>query len=193
MFRALLLTLTLLPAAAQNAPDSAGERAAQKPVIDNERVVVYDVTTAGAQPFDAVVVSFKGKAAFVPKGKTPRLDGRSLVIDLKEHMPAITRMKNTSGYPAAFPRPGVKKLLDNARVTVWDYTWKPNVPTPMHYHDKDVVVLFLKDGDVKSTTPDGKSVVNSFTRGTVRFNKGNRTHFETLVKGEQRALITELK
>lgn len=192
MIRALLLTLMMLPLAAQEAK-TAGENAALKPVIDNERVTVYDVTTAGAQPYDAVVVSFTGKAAFVPKGTTPKLDGRSLILDLKEHMPAITRMKNTSGYPAAFPRPGVKKLLDNARVTVWDYTWKPNVPTPMHYHDKDVVVLFLKDGDVKSTTPDGKSVVNSYTRGTVRFNKGNRTHYETLVKGEQRALITELK
>lgn len=192
MIRALLLTLMMLPLAAQEAK-TAGENAALTPVIDNERVTVYDVTTAGAQPYDAVVVSFTGKAAFVPKGTTPKLDGRSLILDLKEHMPAITRMKNTSGYPAAFPRPGVKKLLDNARVTVWDYTWKPNVPTPMHYHDKDVVVLFLKDGDVKSTTPDGKSVVNSYTRGTVRFNKGNRTHYETLVKGEQRALITELK
>lgn len=192
MIRALLLILTMLPVAAQETktPD---EKNALTPVIDNERVTVYDVTTADAQPYDAVVVSFTGKAAFVPKGTAPKLDGRSLIIDLKEHMPAITRMKNTSGYPAAFPRPGVKKLLDNARVTVWDYTWKPNVPTPMHYHDKDVVVLFLKDGDVKSTTPDGKSVVNSFTRGTVRFNKGNRTHYETLVKGEQRALITELK
>lgn len=192
MIRALLLILTMLPVAAQEAK-TAGENTAPKPVIDNERVAVYDVTTAGAQPYDAVAVSFTGKAAFVPKGTAPKLDGRSLIIDLKEHMPAITRMKNTSGYPAAFPRPGVKKLLDNARVTVWDYTWKPNVPTPMHYHDKDVVVLFLKDGDVKSTTPDGKSVVNSFTRGTIRFNKANRTHYETLVKGEQRALITELK
>lgn len=192
MIRALLLILTMLPVAAQETktPD---EKNALTPVIDNERVTVYDVTRADAQPYDAVVVSFTGKAAFVPKGTAPKLDGRSLIIDLKEHMPAITRMKNTSGYPAAFPRPGVKKLLDNARVTVWDYIWKPNVPTPMHYHDKDVVVLFLKDGDVKSTTPDGKSVVNSFTRGTVRFNKGNRTHYETLVKGEQRALITELK
>jgi hypothetical protein len=192
MIRALLLILALLPAAARKAP-CVGEETAQKPVIDNERVAVYDVTSAGVQPFDAVVVSFKGKAAFVPKGKTPKLDGRSLVIDLKEHMPSITRMKNTSGYPLAFPRPGIRQMLENERVIVWDYNWKPNVPTPMHYHDKDVVVLFLKDGDLKSTDPDGKSVVNSFTAGTVRFNKANRAHFETLVRGQQRALITELK
>ncbi len=204
MIPALLLSMMLFQAAAQAPPKapsgmsaktapSANAQTDQKPVIDNERVTVYDVTSAGAQPFDAVVVSFTGKAAFVPKGKAPKLDGRSLVIDLKEHMPSITRMKNTSGYPLAFPRPGIKKLFENARVIVWDYTWKPGVATPMHYHDKDVVVLFLEDGDLKSTEPDGKSVVNSYSAGTVRFNKGNRTHSETLVKGKERALITELK
>jgi hypothetical protein len=184
MIRALLLTLFLFQANAQTAP---------KPVIDNERVAVFDVTSGGAQPTDALVVSFSGKASFLPKGTAPTLDGRSLIIDFKETVPAITPMKNTSGYPLAFPRPGIKKLFENARAIVWDYTWQPDVPTPMHFHDKDVVVLFLEDGDLKSTEPDGKSVVNAYTAGTIRFNKRDRIHQETLVRGKQRALITELK
>lgn len=184
MIRALLLFLWLFQSGSQTAP---------KPVIDNERVAVFDVTSASAQPFDAVVVSFSGKATFLPKGTAPSLDGRSLIIDFKEPVPAIAAMANTSGYPLAFPRPGIKKLLENARVIVWDYTWQPDVPTPMHFHDKDVVVLFLEDGDLKSTEPDGKSVVNAYTAGTVRFNKRDRIHSETLVRGKQRALIAELK
>jgi len=64
---------------------------------------------------------------------------------------------------------------------------------PMHFHDKDVVALLLEDGDLKSTTPDGQAVVNSYTSGTVRFNPRNRTHTETLVRGKQRAIFTELK
>jgi hypothetical protein len=63
----------------------------------------------------------------------------------------------------------------------------------MHFHDKDVVVYFLEDGDLSSTTPDGKSEVHPYTAGTPRFNQGNRTHTETLVRGKQRAIITELK
>ena len=63
----------------------------------------------------------------------------------------------------------------------------------MHFHDKDVVVWFLEDGDLKSTTPDGQSTINQYISGTVRFNARNRTHTETLVKGKQRAIITELK
>jgi hypothetical protein len=167
-------------------------QAALKPAIDNERVAVWDVTDAvPARPVDAVVVSFSGNAEFVPKGSTPKINGRSLVIDLKDH--PVPPIENTTGYPLGFPRPGSKKLFENARVIVWDYTWQPDVPTPMHFHDKDVVVWFLEDGDLKSTTPDGQSTVNQYTSGTVRFNARNRTHTETLVKGRQRAIITELK
>ena len=170
----------------------AGSQTALKPTIENDRVAVWDVTdSAPARPLDAVVVSMSGSAVFLPKGTPPKIAGRSIVIDLKGH--PVAPIENTSGYPLAFPRPGVKKLLENARVIVWDYTWTPDVATPMHFHDKDVVVLFLEDGDLKSTTPDGQAVVNPYTSGTVRFNLRNRTHTETLVRGKQRAIITELK
>ncbi|HEV3039581.1 MAG TPA: hypothetical protein VHA33_17550 [Candidatus Angelobacter sp.] len=181
MILAILLTAILFQTNAQ---------IPSKPMVDNDRVTVWD-TTASKQPLDAVLVSFSGKAAFLPKGTTPKLHGRSIVIGLKDH--PVAPIPNHTGYPLAFPRPGSKKLLDNDRVTVWEYTWKPDVPTPMHFHDKDVVVLFLEEGDLKSTTPDGQSVVIPHAAGSVNFNPGNRTHFETLVRGKQHAIITELK
>ena len=170
----------------------AGPQTALTPLIENDRVTVWDVNDpATAQPLDAVVVSLSGSAAFLPKGALPKIAGRSIVIDLKDH--PVAAIANTSGYPLAFPRPGSKKLLENARVIVWDYTWMPGVATPMHFHDKDVVVVFLEDGDLQSTTPDGKAVVVSSTFGTVRFNLRDRTHTETLVRGKQHAIVTELK
>lgn len=182
MIQALLLFAMLF----QAAPD------AQKPVIDNERVAVWDVSgPASAQPLDAVVVSMAGKAVLVPKGTVPKIAGRSFIVDLKDH--PVPPIPNTSGYPLGFPRPGSKKLLENDRVIVWDYTWKPGVPTPMHFHDKDVVVVFLEDGDLKSTAPDGQETVNQYKSGTIRFNQRPRTHSETLVNGKQRAIIIELK
>ena len=167
-----------------------------KPVVDNDRVTVWDVNPEGAQipgarPLDAVVISFTGKAIFVPRGASAHIGGRTIVINLKDH--PVPPIANTSGYPLAYPRPGATKLLENDRVAVWDYVWMPNVPTPMHFHDKDVVVLFLENGDLKSTTPDGKEVVTSYTTGTIRFNQGNRAHFETLIRGKQHAIVTELK
>jgi len=186
MICALLLSVMLFQSA---------QPASSKPVIDNERVTVWDVTsplpTSDTQPSDTVVISSSGNASFFPKGKTPQVSGQSLVIALKEH--PVPPIKNTSGYPLGFPRPGAKKLLENDRVVVWDYTWQPGVATPMHFHDKDVVVWFREDGDLKSTTPDGKDTVNQYKADTVKFNTRDRTHSETLVKGKQRALITELK
>ena len=171
-----MIPLLLLSAMlAQAAPVSA-----QKPLIDNERVAVWEVTDATTvQPFDAVVVSLSGNVAFLPKGTTPKVAAgktaeRSIIIDLKDH--PVPPIANTSGYPLAFPRPGSKKILENERVIVWDYTWTPGVATPMHFHDKDVVVVFLDDGDLSSTTVDGKVTLNSFTPSTVRFNPRGRTH-----------------
>jgi hypothetical protein len=187
MIRTVLLIAMLLQGSAQTA---------LKPVIDNERVAVWDVLgPTDTQALDAVIVSMSGSAEFLPKG-TPKLAegkpaGRSIVIDLKDH--PVAPIRNTSGYPLAFPRPGSKKIFENARVIVWDYTWTPGVATPMHFHDKDAVVVFLDDGDLTSTTLDGKVVLNSFTSGTVRFNARDRVHTETLVRGKQRAIITELK
>src|ERR1700682_2833574 len=183
----MLLTLLLCAILFQ-----AGPPTALKPVIENDRVAVWDVSDrTTAQPLDAVVVSLSGSAAFVPKGTTPKIAGRSFLINLKDH--PVAPVENTTGYPLAFPRPGSKKLFENERVIVWDYTWQPGVATPMHFHDKDVVVIFLEDGDLTSTTPDGQSVVSSYTAPTVKFNPRGRTHTETLVKGKERAIITELK
>jgi len=184
MVQLLLLCMMLFQSASPTAT---------KPVIDNDRVSVLDVSdySTSAQPNDAVVVSLAGNAVYVPKGATSKISGRLFVIDLKDH--PVPPIENKSGYPLAFPRPGTKKVFENDRVIVWDSTWTPGVATPMHFHDKDVVVIFLEDGDLKSTTPDGKEVLNKYTSGTVRFNQRDRTHTETLMNGKQRAIITELK
>jgi len=73
------------------------------------------------------------------------------------------------------------------------YTWTLGKPTPTHFHEKDVVVVFMANGELKSTAPDGKSGVNVISPGLTRFNARNRTHYEELVKGSARAIIFELK
>jgi hypothetical protein len=194
------------------------------PVIDNERVTVWDITLAKgiegpATPHDLdTVIMFLeggrirtvdsnaqrtvaarafGDAVFVPKGSDAKdmllSEGAAheVVISLKDHASPV--ISNTSGYPAAFPRPGSVKVLENSRVIVWHYSWTPGVPTPMHFHDKDVVVAYRYDGALKSVTPTGPSVVNSYKAGDIRFNKGNRTHYEELMTGRQSAVMTELK
>jgi hypothetical protein len=169
---------------------------APKTLLDNDVVVVQDFTApATALPLDSVVVSLSGttsgNAVFLSKGATPDISGRYIVVGLKDH--ASVPIANTSGYPLAFPRPGAKKILENEKVIVWDYTWALGVAVPMHFHDKDTVAVFLQDGDVKSTTLDGTVTANPHTAGTASYNRGNRTHTEVLASGKQRAIIIELK
>jgi hypothetical protein len=116
---------------------------------------------------------------------------RAIVVELKDVK--VPPLANTSGHPNAFPRPGVKKLLENERIVAWDYTWTPGNPTPTHFHDKDVVVVYLADGELASTTPDGQVVNNPHFFGFTKFNARDRVHTETLVKGKARAIIVELK
>jgi quercetin dioxygenase-like cupin family protein len=192
-------------------------------VIDNERVRVWDITLAqgqstdfGRHEYDFVTMFIAGgqfrttsengatvterrfgEAAYSHKGAKQEEEliaggpTRLIVVELKDH--PEPRYPNTSGYPLAFPRPGSRKVLDNERVVVWNYSSTPNTPTPMHFHDKDIVVVYRYDGSLKSTTPDGKSVVNDYKSGSIWFNRGDRVHFETLVKGRQSAIMMELK
>jgi tetratricopeptide (TPR) repeat protein len=64
----------------------ASSQTAGKPIIDNSRVVVWDVTDSALPGgLDAVVVSLSGSAACLPKGAPLKNAGRSIVIELKEH------------------------------------------------------------------------------------------------------------
>jgi hypothetical protein len=178
-----------------------------RPIIDNERATVWDFTWTRGVPealerptSNSVWISVSpsaGDVVFWSKGTERRapqstsVPVRTIVIDLKDH--PVAPLVNRSGFPNAFPRPGGKKALENDRILVWDYTWTAGQPTPMHFHDKDVVVVYLKDGALKSTTPDGKSTVNQLSVGKTTFNARDRVHTETLVEGQSRAIITEFK
>jgi len=142
--------------------------------------------------------SFKpGQASFVVKGIAQMEEGSSnpsrhaIVVELKDVV--VAPLEYHSAFPDAFPREGGKKLLDNKRITIWDYTWTTGVATPMHFHSKDVVVVYMATGEVRSTALDATVVVNKVEPGLVRFNLRNRTHTEELIKGASRAIIIELK
>jgi len=173
-----------------------------KPAIDNEHVTVWDVTwTKGVinpaeRDHDLVVMwltgPHAGTAGFIAKGSQLKPGAaRSVIIELKD-VPAA-RYVNKTGYPPAFPRPHVKKLFENERVVVWSYRWNPGEPTPMHFHDKDVVVVYREDTALVSTTPEGVKKLNQYKAFDVRFNKGNRTHTELLDHGSGSAMMMELK
>jgi hypothetical protein len=166
-----------------------------EPIVDNEHVTVWDTAVAlPPSPHDFVSVSLthKGTANFGHQGDRPGKAGsRTIVIELKD-LP-VAPLANETGYPLAFPRRRARKLLENAQVVVWDYVWRAGEPTPMHFHDKDALVVYEETGALKSTTPDGRSVTTECKSGQVRFSPRNRSHTEILARGKAHAVITELK
>lgn len=168
---------------------------AANPIIDNERLSVFDTTAplaAAEHDFVTVSLTHKGAAALGKKGEIPNQAGEhAIVILLKDH--PVAPLANPTSYPLAFPRPHVVKLYETDRVLVWSYHWVPGEPTPMHFHDKDVVVVYEEPTALTSTTPDGRKTVNEYKDGEVRFNRRDRTHSELLVRGGGSAVMTELK
>jgi hypothetical protein len=166
-----------------------------EPILDNERVTVWDTTSPlppAQHDFVAVSLSHLGTATLGRKGEVAgKIGTRTVVIELKEHpLPSIA---NTSGYPLAFPRPNAKKLLENDRVVVWDNVWHLRKPTPMHFHDKDALVVYEATGALQSTSADDKQVVSSYQFGQIRFSPRDHSHTEVLVRGHGHAVILELK
>jgi hypothetical protein len=166
-----------------------------EPVLDNERVTVWDTSSPmppAQHDFVAVSLAHQGRASFGHVGDIPGKSGvRTIVIELKDH--PLAPIANSSGYPLAFPRANARKLLENDKVVVWDNVWHSGKPTPMHFHDKDALVVYEATGALLSTTPDGKQVVGDYQFAQIKFSPRDHVHTEVLVKGQGHAVITELK
>ena len=139
----------------------------------------------------------RGNAVFQTKGVTHSEqavgDGaHAIAVELKD-VPPPPPLGSRPNLPPGFPRDGAKRLIDNARVSVWDYTWTPGHPVPMHFHDRDTVVVFIEHGRIKSTDAEGKTTVAARAFGDVSLNARNRSHTEETVEGSPRAIIVELK
>ena len=193
---------------------NSGQAWAQPAPIDNDRVTVREIamgpagvelnhagdhvsvfltgtigTNTGTQIRAAgeVMVGGAGLEKLIAVSGAPHI----VVIDLKAGPAA--HPANHTGYPLAFPRPGAQRLAQTPRITVRSYDWQPGKPTPMHFHDKDVVVIYRGEGTLDSVTPDGKHTPTAHHMGEIRFNKGNRAHFELLTSGKLGATMVELQ
>lgn len=198
--------------------------AATEPVIDNERVAVWNMTLKPSEPIsmgpfgDDIVTLFlsdgdlrvmdaqgrshavsgkKGEVLFTRQSNHKKEEVTSqdplkvVVIKLKPH--SVPPLPNTTGYPLAFPRSGSRKVFENDRIVAWNYTWTVGAHTAKHFHDKDVVVVYLGDGLLKSVPLTGASDEKEHRTGEIRFNKANRIHNEVLENGSLSAIIVELK
>ncbi|MEX2512932.1 MAG: hypothetical protein WD398_08505 [Cyclobacteriaceae bacterium] len=100
-----------------------------------------------------------------------------------------------SDYPPPFPRNGISKVYENDRIVVWQgILGVKGEPTPMHHHQRDLVGVFLDDGQVRNKLPDGTMRVgNLFSRGSVVFQPKGVVHTEEVLMDGTRAVGIEPK
>ena len=178
---------------------------APKPIIDNERVRIWDLgpdqpAPAEASTYDTVRIYLsgnapgkkKGDAAYIRKGENPDHQGaRLILIALKGSSRPAARKQVRS--PRRLPSPACEKGAREQPRDRMVLRLDPGEPTPVHYHDKDVAVVYMEDTALTSTTPDGKKVLNEYKAGETRFNLRDRTHTELLARGTGSAVMMELK
>jgi uncharacterized RmlC-like cupin family protein len=171
-------------------------------ILENERVAIWKIgadarqSPPARQPrFPAVLISLvDGAVRFLDATDTSTIrpeSGQAVLIELKDHL--VTPLEAPGTIARAFPRQGAKQIVDNNRVNVWDVTWTKGMKTSVHFHDKDVVVLYLTSGTVRSIPLNGEPTAVPRSSGEAVFLPRGRTHVEECIDGPRRDIIVELK
>jgi quercetin dioxygenase-like cupin family protein len=85
-----------------------------------------------------------------------------------------------------------KVEFENDRVRVLRITYGPHEKSVMHSHPTSVAV-FLTDGSVKFTLPDGKTLSSDFKAGMAQWEAGGKHLPENVSDKPFEAILVELK
>jgi quercetin dioxygenase-like cupin family protein len=207
---------------AQNYPPPFPRNAALK-LFENDRVAVWDVTWPKGQPtamhehpVDQLSVTLVGgtirvtrlggtpvvnesrlgSVTFTPKGTVHMEEGLSDVAQRKImlQLKSSESPSDSGSTVAKVPLEGAVKLLENARLVAWDYTWNLGQETPRHTDYHDSVIVFLDGGTIRSIAGAGGAKDTTRSAGEVAYlPHTSDPHTEEAVQGSQRAVIIELK
>ena len=137
-----------------------------------------------------------GDAVFRRKGATHieewLQDGiRVVAVELKDAKPAL--LADAPALPASFPREGATMRQDSERVAMWEYQWLPGRQVPLHFQNRDAVVIPLESGRVRLTPEKGQPREITLTFGGAAFIGRGEAFSEEAAEGAPRAIIVELK
>jgi hypothetical protein len=117
---------------------------------------------------------------------------RAVFIELKLQKPS--GLPQAEAGAAAFPRAGAKQVLDDDRVTAWDYaSWAPGADTLMFQAARETIIVWLGDGSLRVTHRVGSPTVVQVKPGTMRHLDRNSGDTLEMTSGSPRAMFFEFK
>jgi hypothetical protein len=116
---------------------------------------------------------------------------QAIMVDLKDIK--VEPMALKPGTVTSFPREGARDAIDNERVRLWEYTYMPKRPVPMHLHDTDTIEVFFDPGTLVSKTAEGKEETYVAAAKSARFVPRGRRDSEEVTSGPMRVVVIELK
>jgi hypothetical protein len=155
------------------------------------RVTLPDGSTRESEKDTAGAVSAGGKGMIHMEEGTSDTPRRAILIEIKgaskDPVPA------PAGVEPAWPREGASKVFENDEAIVWDYRFQKDRVIPLHFHDKDTVVVELEPGVTRSIPQDGAPQETAWQGMRARFAPRGRIHREEVVSGSPRGIIVEIK
>jgi quercetin dioxygenase-like cupin family protein len=117
---------------------------------------------------------------------------RAVFIELLHDGPSGS-LDSSSSVAPLFPREGAEKRSDDARVTVWDYTWPAGSTTGPVRYPRNTVTVWLGSGSLNLTSADGKAAALAVEPGQVRYSEAGTVERVEVTAGAPRAMVFELK
>lgn len=117
---------------------------------------------------------------------------RAVFIELKRD--SASGLSSAPGdLPRAFPREGAKPLLDDERVTVWDYSWAAGARETMSLVERDTIWVWLAPGTFRVTRPGRAPETRHVKAGEIRSLPRGTVEAGEAVDGSPRAMIFSFK
>lgn len=117
---------------------------------------------------------------------------RAVFIELKQDT-ASGLSAAPGNVPWAFPREGAKPLLDDERVTVWDYSWTAGARQTMAQFERDTIWVWLGPGTFRVTQPGRAPATSQVKAGEIRSLPRGTVETGEAVEGSLRAMIFSFK
>ena len=76
---------------------------------------------------------------------------------------------------------------------IWDYAFTKGHVGPVHRHVRDAVAVWMAEGKLRTTRPDGAPTVTTLTKFTATYSRRGNVHTEEAIEGAPRAYVFELK